>query len=451
MPRTHSLVLLMALTACGTSSPAGDAPGDDSDGAIDTGPYFAPDVDCGPLVLPPAGDATLIRAPYLQWPTPDAMTVAWGTPPGASTELRWGADADLGQTASPVDPTVITELDDDPDADMDLHHVRLEGLQPGTPYCYAIAIDGEVVASGLTLRTAPDSADATVRMVVMGDYGNGSPAQAQIRDRIVERARDTRIDLWLTTGDNAYGDGRHDEFQDRVFEVYRPLWHAIPVLTTPGNHDWGSVAANKDDITPYVDNFILPEHDKALDHPESYYDLSYGPLHWVGLDSHFEIGDTRTTGSPITRLTEDIPGDDMIDWASEAVSRAGDRWVVAGWHHPAYSGQISRTPELHVLLKLLPWVESQPVDLVLNGHNHMYERFSDLMLGAKVDEGGQTWIVTGGGGAGPYEIGPAEHRDAGESVNHYLWLEMDRCTLTGEAVRGDGSILDTFTMARCAD
>jgi len=441
--RPRPNLFLLALAAC-TGSPEPDTT-EESDVVIDTGPFFAPDVDCGEVVLPDDDDGALKRFPYLQWPATDAMTVAWGTTPGATTELRWGPDADLGQTAAPTGTQAITELEDA----LDLHHVRLDGLSPGTPYCYAIAVDGAVVASGLTLRTAPDGERATIRAVVMGDYGNGSDAQAQIRDRIAERVATERIDLWLTTGDNAYSDGRHQEFQDRVFDVYKALWHGIPVLPTPGNHDWGSVAGNKDDISPYMTNFFLPEHDNTLDHPEDYYDVTYGPMHWVALDSHFEIGDTTTTGSPITRLTEDVPGDDMLDWATDSVGRAGDRWTIAGWHHPAYTGQLDRTPELHVVLKLLPWVESQPVHMVLNGHNHLYERFTDIRMGARVEEDGQTFIVTGGGGAGLYEIGDLELREVGESVNHYLWLEMDRCTLKGEAVRGDGSILDTFTMTRC--
>ncbi len=440
-----SSLLLLAVSGAGCSTDGTD-PVDSDPPSEDDGPAFGPDLDCGPEVLPANTGGLLRRFPYLQDATRDGMTIAWGTPETSGAVLHWGPDVDLGRTIRSSEPIVITDLN----PTMALHHARVTGLEPGTAYCYAIEVDGEIRASGLQFRTAPRHPDTTVKVVVMGDYGNGSDAQAELRDVVLKMASEQRIDLWLTTGDNAYGDGRHDEFQRKVFEVYQRLWHRIPVFTTPGNHDWGSVAADKDDITPYVQNFFLPEHGNVQDHPESYYSLDFGPIHWTGLDSHFEIGDSTTTGSPITRLTE-APDDDMIDWATADVAEVGDRWRIAGWHHPAYSGQLDRAPELHVVLELLPWAEATGVDLILNGPNHLYERFSHLEGGVKKTEGGQTWIVTGGGGAGPYEIGPHDHRDAGESVNHFLWLEVSRCTIEGKAIAGDERVIDTFTMTRCAE
>ena len=366
--------------------------------------------------------------------------MAWGTSPGATTTLEWGPDASYGTAVTPTAQRIDA-------LGMDLWHVRVTGLPAGTPACYRVTVGGEIVASGLRWRTAPDG-PAPIRVLAMGDFGNGSPAQAAVRDRALALHAEQPIDLWLTTGDNAYGDGTHAQFQDNVFDVYRALWHAIPVLPTPGNHDWGEDESGVDTLRPYLEDFFLPEHGIGADHPENYYSVDYGALHWTALDSHFEVGPDAFTGSPITRLTE-APGDDMLDWATDDVANAGDRWKIAGWHHPAYSGQIDRTPEIHVLLSLLPWVEANPVDIVLNGHNHMYERFSNLRDGAKVEEGGTTWVVTGGGGASMYDIGPHELKDAGEEAHHLLLLEIDRCTLTGISIADDGREIDRFEQDRC--
>ncbi|MCB9683110.1 MAG: metallophosphoesterase [Alphaproteobacteria bacterium] len=437
---------LLALAVSCAGAPSTDAPDTDetaTDG-VDTGPFFGPDVDCGPRVTPAPG--TLARWPYLQQVSPTSVTVMWGTAQGeAATTLEWGYDGDYGTVVTPGAPTAIDVLD----PPMDLHRVDVGALIAGTGACYRIKVGDTVVASGLSWRTAPASPRAHVRFVAIGDMGNGSEAQAAVRDAIA--ALDERIDFWVTAGDNAYNAGRHQEFQDNVFAVYQDLWTDVPVLPVPGNHDWGDDEdfGGVGTLTPYLQDFAVPPHGMPGDAPGDYYALDYGPVHWTALDSHLQLGTSPTTASPLSRLSYDVPGDDMLDWASDDATRVGDRWHIVGWHHPAYSGQPDRSPEPQVSLQLRPWVEAHDVDLVINGHNHLYERFGHLRDGAKVATGGTTWVVTGGGGAGLYELGDDALRDAGARAHHFLLVDVTACTLSARAIGTDGVMIDSFELSRC--
>jgi hypothetical protein len=78
------------------------------------------------------------------------------------------------------------------------------------------------------------------------------------------------------------------------------------------------------------------------------------------------------------------------------------------------------------------------VDLVVAGHDHVYERG---------EERGLRYIVTGGGGAGLYAL--RTHRAYSQvlaSQHHYVRVDVARDALSFVALRPDGSVLDRFTI-----
>lgn len=410
-------LLLLSLLACNRTQPESPVVQDS-----DTGPFYAPAVDCGERVLPEQG--TLYRWPYLQNPQPDGITVMWGTTAERSATLLWGADASLGERATPQ-VQAITDLD----PLMNLQHVTLSGLEPGTTYCYGLEVDGQVVASGLSFQTAPESPRAPLRFIALGDYGNGSPEQMAVLEAI--KRHSDGVHFWVTLGDNAYTDGLHPEFQEKVFAVYQELWLDTPVMPTPGNHDWR--AGN---LTPYQDNFTVPRMVAERDEQEAYYTWQWGALELLALDSADSL------------LNVSAQDGDELDWLDQVLATEQERWRIAAWHHPAYTGQPNRTPELQVVLGLRPAVEEAGVPLILTGHNHMYERFSNVKADQKVEQG-STFITSGGGGASLYEIGPNELLDVNAQAHHFLLVDVDACTIRLRAISSEDEVLDDWSTTRC--
>ena len=136
-----------------------------------------------------------------------------------------------------------------------------------------------------------------------------------------------------------------------------------------GNHDDRS-ADSPTESGVYYDIFTLPD-EAATDGAgtgvdsgtEAYYSFDFANIHFIVMESDETNGTFR--GDMVTWLTADIA-------ATTAV------WVVAVWHHPAYTkgshnsdseGQLTYMRE-----NILPILEAGGVDLALTGHSHSYER-----------------------------------------------------------------------------
>src|SRR4029077_12678122 len=94
-----------------------------------------------PIDQPAASDAppadVFLRAPYLMQPRVDGVTIGWLTPLAiTSGSVRVGPSGQLGTS---VASQTLEQ------ADGMLHHVRLTGLTPGTPYDYEVTAGGRTV------------------------------------------------------------------------------------------------------------------------------------------------------------------------------------------------------------------------------------------------------------------------------------------------------------------
>lgn len=419
------LLPVALLAACGR--PADDAP-------TDTDPLVkACDVELDETAYVP--DPRLVRWPYTSHVTSTGVTVQWGLPIGTTGTLHYGPDGNLGTTADAVtDP-----LDDLVEA-LALHKVRLDGLEPDTSYCYRIEIDGEDVSGPLTFRTAPppESTDP-VRFLVLGDYGTGIGLPQLVLDQI--KPHYGEIDFWLTTGDNAYGSGTAQEWQNNIFLFYRDLLRRVPYFPVAGNHDYDNPLG----LQPMLDSVDLPQQAYRVEDHGRYYSFDWGLVHVSALDSELAVD----------QVTPGTPDDDMVDWLEDDLTAAADRpWRFAAWHHPAYMTEPGRSAKASVREHLVPAVEAGNVPLVLQGHSHVYEAFLHLQDGAKLESGGTSYVITGGGGAPRDAIDGEEHaaeqalRDYGQAVNHFLLVEVTTCTTTARAIDLDGNEIHRFTLTR---
>ncbi len=298
------------------------------------------------------------RAPYLQMPAPDAMTLRWQTPQAEIGVVRYGRRPDrLAHTARETAPG-------------EEHRIRLTGLEPDTRYYYAVGnADGNHYAgAGYHFRTAPVAADVPVRFAVLGDPGDPTEQQKAARNALtawLERhARPHRpwLDLLLTTGDNAYRSGTNRQFQRGFFEPYAGLLRRVPVLPAYGNHD-----ARRRVFFRLFDFPAQGESGGLPSGTERWFAVDYGPLHVVMID---------TSTQPV------VPGNPMLDWLRRDLAASDKPWRVAVMHHPPYtrgSHDSDRRRDSHgrmfeVREHLLPILEAGGVDLVIAGHSHMYER-----------------------------------------------------------------------------
>ena len=402
------------------------------------------------------------RAPYLQMPAATAITLRWQTPQAETGVVRYGLRPDrLDHAAREAEAG-------------EAHRVRLTGLQPDTRYYYAVGNPqgNRYAGDDYTFRTLSVSLKVPVRFAVLGDPGDPTPLQKKARDALIAwlehhaRPGRPRLDLLLTTGDNAYTSGTNTQFQKDFFGPYAELLRHVPVIPAYGNHDARRYI--------FFKLFDFPTHGESGGVPsgtEHWFSLNDGPLHLVMLDSATES------------LDSDHP---MLDWLRRDLAANDRPWTVAVMHHPPYthgSHNSDRRCDSHgrmfaIRKYLLPVLEAGGVDLVLAGHSHMYER-SHLLdchyaTSSRLDRKASLRPPEAGTPPMPYRKRPGPHSgtiyavvgssskvDQGpldhpvmavsEARVGVLVVDIAGNTLTGRYLRADGSLGDRFRLIRDAN
>jgi hypothetical protein len=133
--------------------------------------------------------------------------------------------------------------------------------------------------------------------------------------------------------------------------------------STLRNHD-GHSATSSTQSGPYYDIFSFPKAGEAggtSSGTEAYYSFDYANIHFMVLESH-QLYDDST----------------QMDWCLSDIQETNQDWIVAFFHHPAYSKGSHDSDNEHQLVSMrnnfLPMLEENGIDLVLSGHSHSYER-----------------------------------------------------------------------------
>lgn len=235
-------------------------------------------------------------------------------------------------------------------------------------------------------------------LLLIGDCGDATSDQVRIAERTSAYAATTPVDFFLLkTGNNAYPDGTHDQFDAKLFGYYRELL-AGPFTLWPslGNHECMTRLA-----APYRGHFVLPRQALNDSDQERDHSFDWGPLGVVVLDS--ELG--------LLQIQYDCD-DDKADGLAADLAATDKLWEIAVWHRPILTGnpgpeQIFR-PARSLSRSL------RHTALVFNRQAPCYERFAPLRGGEStpVADGGIAQIPTGSGGRRLYLIDKAGHGEA---------------------------------------
>ena len=174
----------------------------------------------------------------------------------------------------------------------------------------------------------------------------------------------------FTAGDNAYPMGTARDYQN----CYGTTWgrHRDRTRPSPGNHEYESGGA------AYFDYFGSSAGPAGL----GWYSFTIGSWRVLSLNSEAPTG----------------PGSPQGEWLRNEL--AGDRsaCTLAYWHRPLFSsGKIGNNTDMRDLWRTL---YAANVDVVVNGHDHLYERFAPQDPDGRVDvTHGIREFVVGTGGA----------------------------------------------------
>jgi hypothetical protein len=392
--------------------------------ALPPGVAPVPSQACGPAsapmpLLPPHPLPGSVRGAYLLAPSHDGVTLRWRSAAPEPSVVSYGASPDkLNMTLSADDA--------DESALLTEHAVRLTGLSPATRYYYAVGAaarpDGGRGGSYFTTLPRAGQNATSLRFWVHGDFGEmtqGIPLAnasydsgrqaAVLASWLAFEARTGKpADAWLALGDIAYNTGSDQLMQFNFFDVYGPsLLRRTPVWPVIGNHDaysWLFAPSPEESGYGLAFGGGLPGGGEALcggpgvaSGTWRYYSFNVGRVHVVALDSmtlrsnnSFTWNATagaRYPDAPLPQFVRTVwhalgqPAQALwlaADLAAVAAAPGAIDWVIAMYHHPAYSdGSHKSDSEVEMVeMRTLynPILEAGGVDIAFHGHSHAYER-----------------------------------------------------------------------------
>ena len=203
----------------------------------------------------------------------------------------------------------------------------------------------------------------------------------------------------ITLGDNAYSRGTAAQFED----CYGPTWgrHLKRTRPAPGNHEYETLGA-----AGYFGYF----GDRAGVRGQGWYAYDRGAWRIYALNSNCtEIG-----GCWI--------GSRQQRWLAADLAAHPRDCVLAYWHHPFFSsGFHGNDPSVRGLWKTL---QAAGAEVVLNGHDHDYERFAPQTWQGQASGLGIRQFVVGTGGAALRPFGATKPNSEVRSDNAHGVLRL---------------------------
>jgi len=206
---------------------------------------------------------------------------------------------------------------------------------------------------------------------------------------LTARLLDQLPGIVLALGDLAYFHGTFQEYAN----CYAPTWgrHRNRTRPAPGNHDYETPGA-----APYFAYF----EDLAGTPGEGFYSFVAGSWRLISLNSNVAMG----------------PGSPQYAWLQRELQQQA-RCTLAYWHHPyVSSGPNGDNRDTKPLWDLL---YAANADVVLAGHDHIYERYVPQDPDGRLDrDRGLRQFIVGTGGAALTGI---VSRRPNSAVTHVGW------------------------------
>jgi hypothetical protein len=246
------------------------------------------------------------------------------------------------------------------------------GVAAGTAIVSASA-SGKSGSSTITVTAPPPP--GSVMLIGAGDISDCNNNNDEATAKILDANLGGTVFL---LGDNAYESGSTTEYNN----CYDPTWGRHKARTKPsaGNHEY-----NTPNATGYYGYF----GSAAGDPTKGYYSYDVGDWHIVVLNSNI----SRTATSA------------QLVWLDQDLAANTKSCTLAYWHHPRFSSGFEHGNDVSVQPFWEKLVQYN-ADLILNGHEHDYERFArQSPTGVADNVSGIRQFVVGTGGRALYSLG----------------------------------------------
>ena len=277
-----------------------------------------------------------------------------------------------------------------------------------------------------TFQTAPPSNANNFTFCALGDSRNGLSVWQDVSN--LAKAQNPSFTLY--NGDIVDNGGSTSEWNNwfnsgQDYLENNIVYHAL------GNHDAQSVPT-------YKNIFELPKANNT----NLYYSFKYGNAMFITLNSE-DPGNSAQAAWLVSTLAAAAADPSIV-------------WKVISFHRPFYTIG-NHSGEMNGYWNTW-WkaFDDFGVDLIVNGHDHMYERTKPINRNVSTSSAvseygsganqGRCQIVCGGAGAPLYSGSPTWAIETYKSSYNFCTFNINGNTLTGTTYDNNGTVIDDFTI-----
>ena len=248
-----------------------------------------------------------------------------------------------------------------------------------------------------------------VKFIAIGDFGTGDDNQTGIAAQMLRDHKTSPLDFVIAVGDNIYPDGGGRHFEKKFERPYAGLIReGVKFHAVLGNHD---VKDGRGDQCRY-------------------------PLFNMGGQCHYTVkkGDGLAEFFMIDSTAFDMT---QAGWLEGVLKESTAKWKIAVFHHPIYSSAGEHGSDLGLRSRIEPLLTRYGVNVVLSGHDHVYER-------VKPQQGVQ-YFVTGAGGKvrhGDVNMRSPLWAMSYDQDNHYLQMVIEDQQINFQTIARSGAVID---------
>lgn len=305
-----------------------------------------------------------------------------------------------------------------------VHKAVAEGLAPGTAYVYRVGNGEGLYSAQGTFETAKTE-DGKTSFLVLGDSQASDEAGFKLWGDTLKTALTDRPDseFIVHLGDIVDNGFKEQEWNWWFAKAQEQLMSTTTVSLV-GNHEVTGTKLNGD----FLAHFNHPQN--GVDSQKgTNYSFDYENVHIAVLNSEYEL-------------------DKQKEWLRTDLGSTSKKWKMVFFHRGPYG---SIYDSANVREAWTPILDEYGVDVVMNGHDHIYLRTYPMKGGSPVAEGqGTTYIIPGATGPKFYEQTerPWQQIIDDENTQMYASVDITQGSLTVTTKTIGGRVVDTFELAK---
>ena len=274
-------------------------------------------------------------------------------------------------------------------------------------HALAQQLNGKPPASTVTLSLPLK--EGSLRFAAIGDTGTGSSKQSEVGEMMAHYRLSFPFEFVLMMGDNLYGGEKARDYEKKFAEPYKKLLdNDVKFYASLGNHDLA----------------LQVNYEKFNMNGKEYYRFKKGNVAFYALNSNYM--DKK-----------------QVAWLESELAKDTSEWKVCFFHHAPYSSAKAHGSDKQLREVVEPIFVKYGVNVVLTGHDHVYERIKP--------QKGIHYFVSGAAGklrSGDIDRSSPLTDKAYDRDMHFMLFEVVDDQMHFQAITRTGESVDSGVIAR---